>query len=271
MICKVYKNALGLLARTNTEAMEALGMHNKFEEIVLAEQTAQMARLAKTKTGSSVLEKLNLGARPLIMDANVPAETMLKLDVRPIPRHMHPEHHGGRRQARAKALTKTHAENDGAVHVDAARDGDHFVVVAMRAKEGSTLATASVRIREVRIAEEVAIALAVSSPGVTTVFSDSMVAIRNYITGRASAEAVRVLKGGNPSAVTIKWFPVHEAGNAMVDALDRAMADRADRQASRYDPREYGEIFRNHRLGRRRLTPPQPNLTRREAVTFRRL
>ncbi|KAG0415873.1 hypothetical protein HPB47_006952 [Ixodes persulcatus] len=103
----------------------------------------------------------------------------------------------------------------------------------MRAKDGSTLAAASVRTREARIAEEVAIALAVSSPGVTTVFIDTMVAIRNYIMGRASAEAVRVLKGGNPSAVTIKWFPAHEGGKAMVDALARAMTDRANRQASR--------------------------------------
>lgn len=43
MIRKVYKNALGLLARTNSEAMEALGVHKKLEEIVLAQQTAQMA------------------------------------------------------------------------------------------------------------------------------------------------------------------------------------------------------------------------------------
>lgn len=149
-----------------------------------------------------------------------------------------------------------HTEDDGEVHVDAARDGDHFVAVAMRAKDGSTLAAASVRTREVRIAEEVAIALTVSSRGVTTVFSDFMVAIRNYIMGRASTEAVWVLKGGNPSAVTIRWFLAHEAGNAMVDALARAMTDRANRQASRYDPREYGKIIRNQRLGRRRMPPP---------------
>ncbi|KAG0412312.1 hypothetical protein HPB47_015689 [Ixodes persulcatus] len=76
MTRKVYKNALGLLARTNTDAMEALGVHNKFKEIVLAQQTAHMARLAKTKTGRAVLEKLNLSVRPPIMDANIPAETM---------------------------------------------------------------------------------------------------------------------------------------------------------------------------------------------------
>ncbi|KAG0426675.1 hypothetical protein HPB47_026235 [Ixodes persulcatus] len=212
MIRRVYTNALGLLARTNMNAMEALG------------HTARMNRLAKTKTGRAVLEKFNLGVQHPITNANIPAETMRKLDARPILRHMHPEHDAGRRQARAKALTKAHAEDDGAVH------------------DGSTLPAASVRAREVRIAEEVAIALAVSSPGVTTVFSDSMVAIRNY-----------------------------RAGKAMVDALARTMTDQGNRHTSRYDPREYGEIIRNQRLGRRRLPPPHPSRTRRKAVMFRRL
>ncbi|KAG0415872.1 hypothetical protein HPB47_006951 [Ixodes persulcatus] len=93
------KNKLNCMIRkvTNAEAMEALGVHNKFEEIVLAQQTAQMARLPMTKTGRAVLEKLNLGVQPPIMDANIPAETMRKLDARPIPRQMHPEDDAGRR------------------------------------------------------------------------------------------------------------------------------------------------------------------------------
>ncbi|KAM7307976.1 hypothetical protein ISCGN_011611 [Ixodes scapularis] len=57
----------------------------------------------------------------------------------------------------------------------------------------------------------------------------------------------------------------------MVNTLACAETDRANRQTSHYDPREYGEKIRNDRLGRRRLPPPHPRLTRREGVTFRRL
>ncbi|KAG0434534.1 hypothetical protein HPB47_019033 [Ixodes persulcatus] len=114
---------------------------------------------------------------------------MNKLDVRPIPRHMHPQHDAERRKARAQALTKDHAEDEGAVHVDVARHGDHFVAAVVKACDGKLVTAASIKTQEVRVAEEVAIALAASLPTVTTVFSDSMTAIRNFMSGRVSSEA----------------------------------------------------------------------------------
>lgn len=51
IIQKVYKAALGLSDNTNTEKLLELGTHNTLEEIIEAQKTAQLNRLAKTSTG----------------------------------------------------------------------------------------------------------------------------------------------------------------------------------------------------------------------------
>lgn len=103
---------------------------------------------------------------------------MNKLDVRPIPRHMHPQHDAERRKARAQALTKDHAEDEGAAHVDAARHGDHFVAAVVKVCDGKLVTAASIKTQEVRVAEEVAITLAAFA------HSDSVMAIRNFVRAR---------------------------------------------------------------------------------------
>ncbi|KAG0422323.1 hypothetical protein HPB47_001847 [Ixodes persulcatus] len=265
MIRKAYKNSLGLFANTSTERMESLGVHNRLEEFKAARQTAQVARLEKTRTGRETLRRLDIEAQASPEDKTVQSGEMKKLDIRPIPRHMHPLHDAGRRQARAQALTKEHADSKGTVHVEAARHGDHFVAAVVRACDCELVTAASVKTQEVRVAEEVAISLAASLPTVSVVFSDSMKAIRNFMAGRVSPEAERTLRRGTKERVVIKWFPAHEAGNAVANAMARALVNRANRPPPYYEPREYGEMLRIYRLDRQELPPPHPNLTRKEA------
>lgn len=271
MIRKAYKNALGLYASTNTEKMESLGVHNRLEEVIVAQRTAQVARLEKTRTGRETLRKLKIEAQTGPEDRQVDSTAMGRLDIRPIPRHMHPVHDEGRRKARAQALTREHGEDSGTVHVDAARHGDHFVAAVVRAKDGGLVTAASIRTQEVRVAEEVAIALAASLPTVKVVLSDSMRALRNFMAGRISQAAARTLDNKSCGKVTLKWYPAHEEGNAVADAMARALGDRAGSQSSHYEPREYGEMLRTFRLDRQLLPAPHPNLTRKEAVVFRQL
>ncbi|KAG0435846.1 hypothetical protein HPB47_018289 [Ixodes persulcatus] len=261
MIRKAYKNALGLYASTNTKKMESLGVHNRLEEVIVAQRTAQVARLEKTRTGRETLRKLKIGAQTGPEDRQVDSTVMGRLDIRPIPRRMHLAHDEDRRKARAQALTREHGKDSGTVHVDAERHGDHFVAAVVRAKDGELVTAASIRTQEVRVAEEVAIALAGSLPTVKVVLSDSMRALRNFMAERISQAAARTLDNKSCG----------EEGNAVADAMARALGDRAGSQSSHYEPREYGEMLRTFRLDRQLLPAPHPNLTRKEAVVFRQL
>ncbi|KAG0433682.1 hypothetical protein HPB47_019719, partial [Ixodes persulcatus] len=99
---------------------------------------------------------------------------MAKLNVKPIPRHMHPQHDDERRKARAQALCGLYGEDEGVVYVDAAKQGDKCVAVVSRATNGRLLSSIGVKTKNVRKAEEVAIALATTLPTTTTILSDSM-------------------------------------------------------------------------------------------------
>ncbi|KAG0436234.1 hypothetical protein HPB47_018065 [Ixodes persulcatus] len=203
-----------------------------------------------------------------------------------------------RRLARARALVDLHAREEGAVYVDAAEyrgSCDAYAAVVVGASTGATKTAASVRTREAHRAEEVAIALAVSDPGCTTVLCDSRTAVKNYAKGRVCSEAARILRKaediGRKKAVVIKWFPAHmgsdvsergnanhnETANAAARGLtNRAAANTADSECwSRYSAKDkmtsFNEIVKWYRLNRQTMPPPHPGLTRMEAVLYRQL
>lgn len=205
---------------------------------------------------------------------------------------MNPEHNRERRAARAKAMVELHAELPGTRYVDAAeyRERGAFTAVVIDAKTGGTITAASVRTKEARCAEEVAIALTISDPDCKTVLCDSKSAVRNYAKNRVCCGAVRVLAALdlNKRAVTVKWFPAH-AGNEVskryanhnetAHSTARELTGRAavanpsaqwwgetkDRLAT------YHDITKHYRLSRRRMAPPDPSLTREQAVVFRQM
>lgn len=208
---------------------------------------------------------------------------------------MNPEHNHERRLARAKALVDLHANDTGAVYVDAAEHQDQpgtFVAAVVAAATGKTKSAASFRASRAHQAEEVAIALAIADPKCTTVLSDSRTAVMNYARNNVCSVAARVLRGACDGAVSIKWFPAHMGpsvsckGNAnhneTANAVARGLANRA--AAVSAEPSEwqlfniskdpmtaYNDVVKWYRLSRRTMPPPHPGLTRSEAVLYRQL
>nr|XP_050028077.1 uncharacterized protein LOC126523519 [Dermacentor andersoni] len=299
-ILKAYKAALGLLGSTSTEKFMALGVHNTLDEIAEAQRTAQLERLSETRTGRKILRDLGLEPREgeQQKDEPIPDSINRQLRVCPIPRNVNPEHNKERRLARARALVDLHAREEGAIYVDAAEyrgSSDAYAVVAVGASTGARKTAASVRTRQAHRAEEVAIALAVSDPGCTTVLCDSRTAVKNYAKGRVCSEAARILRKaediGRTSAVVIKWFPAHmgsdvsergnvnhnETANSAARGLtNRAAASTADSECwSRCSAKDkmtsFNEIVKWYRLNRQTMPPPHPGLTRKEAVLYRQL
>ncbi|XP_065289174.2 uncharacterized protein [Dermacentor albipictus] len=226
----------------------------------------------------------------------MPKPPLLKLI--PVPRNVNPERDKERRLARARALVDFHAREEGAVYVDAAEyrwNSDAYAAVAVGASTGATKTEASVRTREAHRAEEVAVALAVSDPGCTTVSCDSRTAVKNYAKGRVCSEAARILRKaediGRKSAVVIKRFPAHmgsdvserrnvnhneKANSAARGLTNRAAASAADSECwsqcrAKDRMTTFNEIVKWYRLNRQTMPSPHPGLTRKKAVLYRQL
>ncbi|KAL3211078.1 hypothetical protein MRX96_036651 [Rhipicephalus microplus] len=132
------------------------------------------------------------------------------LVVLPLPRNIHPQRNKERRVARARALAETHASDSTAVYVDAAKHQYRphtYVAVVVRATDGKLLNACSVRATSAEQAEEAAIALALNgTPQVTTILSDSRMAIANFGRGSIGTPAARLLprsKGSNVVAAAL--------------------------------------------------------------------
>lgn len=204
---------------------------------------------------------------------------------------MHPEVDRERRLARAKALTATHASDNGAFYVDVARYSHRpgtYAAAVVAATSGELCTACSVRARSPEHAEELAIALALTNPRCTTVISDWRSAIVNFATDNVSPCAARVCGalGHRAVPVTVKWFPAHmgpvSTGENRNEAADRAARALTSRGASP-SPRpaedddevvpiaSYKDVLDWYREGRRTYPPPHRKLTRQEAVTLRQL
>ncbi|XP_077553170.1 uncharacterized protein LOC144167913 [Haemaphysalis longicornis] len=290
-----HKAALGLYTHTSTEKLLELEVHNTLEEIAEAQHTAQMARVAQTRTGRTILQRLGYRERGFHGDggrASLPRRLLCQLQVAPIPKHMHPEANQERRIARAKALTATHASDNGAYYVDVAKYPDRpgtYAVAVVAATSGELYMAGSVRTRSSEQAEELATALALTNPRCSTVISDSRSAIMNYATDRVSPCGVRVCGALQPrqTPATLKWLPAHvgpvstcDNRNEGADRAARALTSRGaspdlppmemeDDEATPHT--SYKGTLEWYRGNRQVFWPPHHKLTRREAVTLRQL
>ncbi|KAH7949949.1 hypothetical protein HPB49_017553 [Dermacentor silvarum] len=125
---------------------------------------------------------------------------------------------------------------EGAVYVDAVKYRGSSDACAAVVVVGASTASG---LEKVHQAEGVAITLAVSDPGCTTVLCGT--AVKNYAKGRVCSEAARILRKveyiGRKSNAVIKWFPAHmgsdvlERGNAnhneTANAATRRLSNRA--------------------------------------------
>ncbi|KAH7968254.1 hypothetical protein HPB52_007187 [Rhipicephalus sanguineus] len=230
---------MGLHHHTSTEHMLALGVHNTLEEIIEAQQTAQYHRLAQTRTGRAILNRIGKTvsytspkeATPL------PRDVIRRIRIPPLPKHMHPQNDHERRRARAIALTKNHRDDPHAYYVDVAKYPhmkNAYAAAVLRASTGEITSAGSIRCKTPAQAEEYAIALAMDTTGCHTILSDAKTAVINYSHDSVHPTTTRVLTaltqhGRMTNNVTIKWFPAHTGDLNEPDGPNRN--EEADREA----------------------------------------
>lgn len=290
---KSIKQVLGLPQNTSTSRLDQLGMHNGIDEVIEAQTTAQVIRLSSSKAGRRLLSEAGMSPHPCLERAvTLPRVVRATYMVTPFPRNVHPQHNEGRRLARARAiLNRTAANRNSTAFVDAAQYGNSSsFALAVVDGDGALRSAASVRLSTSAIAEQVAIALAMTDPSLTNVFTDSRAAIRAYETGNIAPEAARILQTRKyTGSHYLSWFPAHMGKdvhpqqpnlNEMAHDRARELTRRDDQSATEElgpdvqfnDPLlTFHEITSHYRHNRSRYPLPHSKLERAQEVAFRML
>ncbi|XP_077548345.1 glucoside xylosyltransferase 2-like [Haemaphysalis longicornis] len=187
-----------------------------------------------------------------------------------------------------------YAQDTSAYYVDAAPypgRPDAYAVAVISAATGALKTAASIRTTHTTLAEEFAIALALTQLPCTTIISDSRLAILRFATNQLAPATLRICTPSRAPAklARLTWFPAHtdlaNGGtvnrNAEADAAARALASRAAvhdpaRSVQQPPPKPtplltYGEILAWYRDTRRKYPPPHPDLPRAESTILRQL
>ncbi|KAH6944931.1 hypothetical protein HPB50_006247 [Hyalomma asiaticum] len=206
------------------------------------------------------------------------------IQVDPIPRNIHPVHHVGRREARARAILRSAGSDaKAALFVDALEYSTR-----REGLWGQLVARASVCTDQVTVEGEMAIVLALQAAEVPcVVYSDSRSAVRAFSGGLISEQVARLRRSGRRQArwagSHISWFPAHVEGtdgvnpNASAHTLARECTNSArGGEASggntdlRKDPlTAFHEITSSYKLSRRRFPLPNASINRAQGITFR--
>uniref|UniRef100_L7M3S1 Tick transposon n=1 Tax=Rhipicephalus pulchellus TaxID=72859 RepID=L7M3S1_RHIPC len=199
---------------------------------------------------------------------------------------MHPEHNIGRRLARARTiLCQVSNEERGVAFVDAASHANRKAFVAVVVdKAGRVVNSATVRTTDPIIAEQVAIALALTMDEIEVIYSDSSAALRGFAKGTVSEDTLRILRGKDITHHLLSWFPAHlgqikDSPPNLNEAAHEAARDLSNRTSpgmrstSEGDnweiPTTYNELTKHFYLSRRIFPPPHKNLSRPQALTLR--
>lgn len=134
------------------------------------------------------------------------------------------------------------------------------------------------------VAEEAAIALAIASTEAKIIVSDSKTAIRNFLAGRISLPAAKILStfiGDRCRHVRLVWTPAHSSlpGNELAHEAARDFGNQADLDGdigptftgSRDRLATYREITHHYRLSRLKYPAPHSSLNRWQSVAWRRI
>ncbi|KAG0432982.1 hypothetical protein HPB47_020346 [Ixodes persulcatus] len=280
---QAYKAALGLPINTSTDKLLQLGLHNTLDELTEAHRRMQELRLARTNAGRAVLRRLGINAAPLNAGTRkIPSNVRKTITVKPLPKNMHPAHHEGRRRARAQALAKKFEGRTDVVYVDAAAylTPKKAYAIAAVTEEGQLVANATVPTNSSEIAEEAAIALALTNSQARVIVSDSKAAIGNFAKGRISPISFGILKTypKNRQDVELVWVPAHTSnpGNEAAHdkargSIGRAVDDNSDVGLTGDGLNTYHEITQHYRLERLTFPPPHKNLTKEQELLWRQL
>lgn len=172
LIRKSLKQALGLPMSASTDKLLRMGLHNTVSELIEGHLSNQRARLARTRTGRSVLTKLQWVPRDQPQSQVIPESWRKSIIVHPIPRNMHPNYHQGRREARAKTLNQIYSRVPTTTYTDAAHYNGKRAMVAVVTDGCKHLTSASIPRATAKETEELAIALALTQTNTTTVVTD---------------------------------------------------------------------------------------------------
>ncbi|KAG0428151.1 hypothetical protein HPB47_024861, partial [Ixodes persulcatus] len=221
IISKAFKTALGLPTCTPNDALEQLGLHNTFEEMRLAQRTAQEQRLSKSATGLITLQRTGV-------KQSKKEQHGTGLKSYPAAKNMNSARDKGRREARARALDTLHNGQEHVYHADAGTypSEENNCVVAVYNANCTT--TASVRASNVNEAEEAEIALALNLAAAkghpANITSDSRSAIMKLSNGKAGPAARNLLLKTAPkeeASYSLTWVPGHSghSGNEGTHSL----------------------------------------------------
>ncbi|XP_077541084.1 uncharacterized protein LOC144153308 [Haemaphysalis longicornis] len=208
LIRKSLKQALGLPMSASTDKLLRMGLHNTVSELVEGHLSNQRARLARTRTGRSVLTKLQWVPRDQPQSQAIPESWRKSIIVHPIPRNMHPNYHQGRREARAKTLNQIYSRVPTTTYTDAAHYNVKRAMVAVVTDGCKHLTSASIPRATAKETEELAIALALTQTNTTTIVTDSQEACRSFMSGWVSPVTLRILKSKTPDR---KWVDCEAA------------------------------------------------------------
>ncbi|XP_042149280.1 uncharacterized protein LOC121837649 [Ixodes scapularis] len=217
-IRQTYKAALGLPPKTATRKLLQLGVHNTWEEIQEAHRVSQFTRLKLTSVGRATLYRL--GYTPPAeceQKKRIPLTIRHSIKVAPIPRNMHPIYNKARREARIRAL-KTQYEHSPDSSFTRYTDASPYPqqpahAVSVTDAHCKELTAATILTTSIETAEELAIALAATTGNeYITVLTDSQAACRNFLLGRISPTALKVLQNVRQlPELHIVWTPGHES------------------------------------------------------------
>ncbi|KAL1478087.1 hypothetical protein MTO96_016583 [Rhipicephalus appendiculatus] len=200
-------------------------------------------RLMLTPTGRYTLQILGTrdACREINSTESIPKDIRQIIEISPIPRNMHPKIHKARRKARSEAHERNFTGRTDVLYVDATtyRGGSNHsgAVASVVDHLHREVNSASIKSNNILVAEEVAIALAIthqSNESTVEIVTDSQEACRRYSSGRISTAAIHILKARKItfSSCSITWTPGHETvtGNQRADANARAYANRGGAQ-----------------------------------------
>lgn len=253
-------------------------MYNTFEEHAAAVFLSQRERLGKTKQGRTVLNRLGYAPRPFYSTDDtslLDREIRARICVAPIPKNMSPKYHGGRREARVRALRRSFEGKPDVYYTDASYSGCGIHIAVATCQE--RVVGASVKTACTATAEATAVALALKDAECrgtsAAVITDSQAACRLFLSGAVPRAVIRIIGNKLCNFHSLTWCPAHEGmeGNTRVDRLARVLNIRAADQPRRDFPTTARDILEQQREERREFGRPHPKLTRRQAMDWRRL
>lgn len=230
LIRKATKQALGIPMSATTDKVLRIGHHNTVDKLVEGHLSSQKARLAMTQTGQKLLNRIKWSSPDVKPNKQLPDRWRHNIFSNQLPKNMHPVHHSGRREAKAKDLDKKYGTLPETVYTDAATIRGRRAKTVVVTTKTEVLVSATVLTASTKEAEELAVALALTETEATVVVTDSQEACRSFRSGWVAPATHRMLSTKLPDRkVRIVWTPAHASmkGNEFAYQKARELADQA--------------------------------------------